>query len=194
MVVIKEYFFHISRDDKWEVGDLISAGIKENPFWLACKNYSPQISLNGEVMSIFAMIDQNPNFTVTKSNIDFLYQNLKNVCKETAFYIREQVFEDVRKELYPQLPSRKKCLWICKENELSYWKTLGGTEKRYLLTLEVTGEVFCGDDTWLTADSLSSVVYSERANRYWAGELGTTPRKEYLFYGQAVVKEISSFQ
>ena len=62
---------------------------------------------------------------------------------------------------------------------------------RSLLTLELNGELFCGDDHWLTADTFSSVVYSERAKHYWNGLMSPSPRKEFLFYGNAIVKEIS---
>jgi hypothetical protein len=96
---------HISRDNKWKIGDTFTVGLQENPFWLICKNYSPKVKVNEQEMSLFKMLDQSPNFEVTPNNIDFLYNNLKEVSKEVALYIREQVFEEVRKEHFPQLPS-----------------------------------------------------------------------------------------
>lgn len=184
--------YHISRENTWNIGDVLIAGKDENQFWRICKDYSKTVNVDGQTMSIFQMIDSVPNFEVTQNNITFLYQNLKEISKETAFYIREQVFEDVRQKFFPQLPSRQKCLWVCEENQLPYWKTMKENCQRSLLALELNGELFCGDDHWLTADTFSSIVYSERANHYWAGEMSSSPRKEFLFYGEAIVKDIIS--
>ena len=191
MNVENKMMYHISRENNWNIGDILIAGAKENQFWRICKDYSKMIRVNGVEMSIFQMIDQVSDFDVTQNNITFLYQNLKDISKETAFYIREQVFEDVRSKDYPLLPSRQKCLWVCEEDQLAYWRTMKENCQRSLLTLELNGELFCGDDHWLTADTFSSVVYSERAKHYWAGEMSSTPRKEFLFYGKAIVKEIT---
>ena len=42
MRVDKQIMYHISRENNWNVGDRITAGIEDNPFWLACINYSPK--------------------------------------------------------------------------------------------------------------------------------------------------------
>lgn len=194
MKIKNRILFHISRENNWKVEDKITSGERENPFWLKCKNYSPKINKDNHIITMFEMFDQNPSFEATQDSIDFLYQQLKNVSKETAFYIREQVFEEVRKEFYPQLPSRQKCLWLSEEDQLPYWKSIVDNEQGYLLTLELNGKVFCGDEYWLKADTFSSIEYVDRAKHYWSGELSSIPRKEYLFHGQGIIKEIISFQ
>ena len=191
MNVENKIMYHISRDNNWNIGDVLVAGEKDNQFWSICKDYSKTVRVNGKEMTIFQMIDIVPNFEITQNNITFLYQNLKDIAKETAFYIREQVFEDIRQKHYPELPSRQKCLWVCETDQLSYWKTMKESCQRSLLKLELNGELFCGDDHWLTADTFSSVVYTERAQHYWRGEMSISPRKEFLFYGKAIVKEIT---
>lgn len=40
----------------------------------------------------------------------------------------------------------------------------------------------------------SSIDYVDKAKHYWSGELSSIPTKEYLFYGQAIIKEITPFQ
>ena len=192
MKVENKIMYHISRNNSWNDGDIINAGLDENPFWNICKNYSKMIRVNGVEMSVFEMIERVNNFDVTQQNISFLYQVLKDISKETAFYIREQIFEDVRNKEYSMLPSRQKCLWVCEEDQISFWKTINEGRQCSLLTLELTGELFCGDDHWLKADTFSSVEYLERAKHYWSGEMSTNPRKEFLFYGKAIVKGVSS--
>lgn len=183
--------FHISRENKWKIGDIITSGTQENPFWTKCKTFSCYPNINGEVMSMFTMFEKFPKLDLTQANLEYIYELLKNVSKEMAFYIREQVFEDVREEFYPQLPSRQKCLWLSDEEQLSYWKTINISELQWLLTLELQGNIFCGDAYWLRADTLSSIEYIDRAKRYWSGEISNVPRKEYLFSGQAIINEIT---
>lgn len=190
MNIQKNILFHISPKNIWKIGDTIIAGKQENPFWLACKNYSPRIEVNEETISMFTMFDKYPQLDLTQDTLNYIYQLLKNVSKEMAFYIREQVFEDVRKEFYPKLPSRQKCLWLSDEDGLSYWRTMTIGEQQYLLTLELDGNIFCGDEYWLKADTLSSIEYANRAKHYWSGDMTNRSVKEYLFYGQAIIKDI----
>ena len=189
MRIENETMLHISRETNWKIGDKIIVGEDENPFWNVCRNFSPVVEVNGQKMPLFEMFTRCESFDVTENNINFLYSHLKGISTEVAFYIREQVFEDVRKEKFNSLPSRHKCIWLTDDENLAYWKTMS-EERRALLTLELNGDIFCGDDNWLTANTLSSVEYEQRALHYWNGEFSIAPRKEYLFYGQAIVKEI----
>lgn len=181
--------YHISRDNNWKIGDVIIAGEKENEFWKKCKDFSPVVNVNEESISLFEMFNRCKTFDVTENNVNFLYQHLKGISKEVAFYIREQVFEKVRSEYFSDLPSRQKCLWLTDIKSLDYWKTMSN-DRRSLLTLELNGNVFCGDDCWLTANTFSSVEYEKRALHYWNGEHSKMPIMEFLFYGQAIVKNI----
>ena len=190
MRVDKHIMYHISRENNWNVGDMITAGIDYNPFWLACLDYSPKVSINNHVMSIHEMIEKKIAFGVSQQNIDFLYKKLRDVSKEFSFLVRELVFEDYRKANFPDLPSRQKCLWTTESTKLPYWKTMSQNTQRSLLTLELEGELFCADEHWLKADTFSAATYLERAKHYWAGDMSSSPIKEYLFSGIALVKEI----
>lgn len=193
MKVEKQIMYHISRENHWKVGDVIVAGKHDNPFWLACKNYSPTVTANGQKMSVFEMINNRPSFDDLAENIDLLYNALGAVSKEFSFFVREQVFEDYRRENYLDLPSRQKCLWVTEMNQLSYWKTMEQNVLRSLLTLELDGELFCADERWLTANTFSGVEYLERAKHYWAGEKSSFPIEEYLFCGNATIIEVQQF-
>lgn len=184
--------YHISRSDHWKIGDVLICGEKENPFWRKCKDFSPEVRIDDQKMSLFEMFEKVKGFSAVQQNISFLLENLKLISKECAFYIREQAFEDVRQRRYPELPSRKTCLWVTAADGVEYWKTIVTTGQRFLLQLELKGKLFCGDDHWLEIDTLSSVKYAERAEHYWAGEMSSQPNKEYLFSGRAIVKNVSA--
>lgn len=191
MKVINKEMLHITKENKWKIGDVITSGVKENPFWLFYQNYSLDIRLNQQPMSIFEMFEQSPDFDVTQNNIDFLYDKLKIVSKEFSFYVREHVFEEVRKEHFPQLPSRLKCLWITEETQLPYWRTMSIDKKQYLLTVVLDGNIFCADEYWLKANTFSRDEYYERANHYWSEEMSKSPKTEFLFYGNAIIKRVT---
>ena len=182
--------YHISRKLDWQIGDVLICGEKNNPFWETCTSFEPRISFQGQKITLFELFDKCPEIQTTEENVKSLYNNLKTISKECAFYIREQVFEDIRTKYYPDKPSRQKCLWVTDEEQLSYWKTISPNTPRCILTLELDGIIFCGDDYWLTVNTFSSIVYAERAHHYWSGETSSHSHKEYLFYGLATIKEL----
>lgn len=189
-IIESEGFFHISRENRWNIGDTITAGLNENPFWLLSKDFSPALLVNNEAIPLFEVFEKYEQFDLTQNNIDWLYTQLKTISKETAFYIRERVFEDVRKEFFPHLPSRQKCLWVSKGDQLPYWRSISPELQRTILKLDLNGDIFCADDYWLQANTLSSIEYTEKAKHYWSGEIVTEEHLEYLFSGTAVIKEI----
>lgn len=184
--------YHISRDNHWKQGDVINSGERDNPFWAKCKDYSPLFPVNDQTMPLFKAFNTLVTIDATRKNVDNLYNNLKTISTECALYIREQVFEDIRKTAYPQLPSRHTCLWVAEYDQINYWKTIVTSAPRILLRLELDGFLFCGDDYWLSADTFSSIEYEQRAHHYWASEMSDTPRKEFLFSGKALVVDVCS--
>lgn len=189
MRIHEEIMYHISTRNDWKKGDTIISGNQDNPFWNQCKDIDWRVNVNNRLMTICEMFESFQTFDVTQNNIDFLYKNLKDGFTEAALYIREQVFEAVRLHEYPELPSRQKCLWVTQQDQVPYWRTMHNRDQVNLLTLRLNGDIFCGDDHWLKADTLSSIVYEQRARHYWAGEMHVTPRKEFLFSGEATIIE-----
>lgn len=193
--VWKKYFYHISRSNEWSMGQNVVVGKMENDFWRMCKQDVNRVVFDGIEMSVFELInliendELNISFDVTRESVEFLFKNLSHVAKESALYKREQTFEEVRKKYHHKLPSRQKCLWVCDEKNLEYWK-MACPKGKTLLTLELTGKIFCGDNGWLITDTLSNMVYEERARHYWNGEMLEGSPKEYLFCGKATVKKI----
>ena len=179
-------WLHISRETSWKIGNKIVAGEEFNEFWKGCKTFSPTI----EGISCCDLInvpdeDWNKLFKPT-----LLAKGLKTVSKEFALYKREQVFEQVRKEQFNDLPSRQKCIWLTDEENLEYWKTMS-TEEKCLLTLELQEEkMICCDESWLYIDTFLDDEYERRARNYWTGSVSNAPHLEYLFYGTAIVKNI----
>lgn len=190
--VYNKILYHISRENSWVIGQILTVGKEENPFWSKCKDYSPMVILGEKSIPLRKLLKQcqEPPFPPSEENFQWLYEQLKNMSQEFAFYVREQTFEDVREQYYPELPSRYCCLWLAEKDTIPYWKTMDNCP-RSLLELELQGTLFCGDEYWLHTDSLSSCEYTKRAHHFWRGEMSQEPRKEYMFCGKALIKNVS---
>lgn len=186
----KPIMYHISDRLDWRIGDTLICGEKYNHFWTVCATLDPVTTILGESMTYFELFDKCNALDPAQVDLADLYKNLKDISKECAFYIREQVFEDVRKQYYPDRPSRQTCLWVTEADQLSYWKTMNENIDRSILTLELDGELFLCDDYWLKANTFSSVKYTERAHQYWSGKMSVNPHKEVLFHGKATILNI----
>jgi hypothetical protein len=123
------------------------------------------------------------------------YLNLGGLLRNYLLLIREDVFEEVRASLYPDQPSRKKCLWVIANNENLndaiefWWEELN--RKGQLLKLELTGDVFHANEQYLQLSLKPLVFLKEEARNYWKGKTGDYSKNdEYLFVGKAKVIDI----
>ena len=112
---------------------------------------------------------------------------------DSAMITRELMFEEVRKELNPNLPSRLKCLYVCKtKKEIKDWIDIfRRTNKKdfQILKLKLTGSIFVGDASFILRQYISLNRKKEQAKMYWNGEK-KDKINEYLFVGTAVVEDI----
>ena len=123
--VANKIMYHISRENNWNIGDVLIAGERENQFWSICKDYSPRVIVDGKEMSIFQMIDQVSNFEVTQNNITFLYQKLKDV------YIKH---EDIIKMFDGQLIltfTENRSRHLPRDKQNLYYLTIDFNQKEY---------------------------------------------------------------
>ena len=122
-----------------------------------------------------------------------LAKQMYGVMKDQAILIRELVFEDVRLQQFPSLPSRKSCAFLFREEHAElWWKKLGGpTARRPIAEVVATGEAHFGDEQYLRADCIPYDEHCEKAVLYWKG----TPedraeREEVVFFGEFEVVSI----
>ncbi len=109
------------------------------------------------------------------------------------------IFEDVRKETFPNNPSRRTCIYLLHEDHVAYPENnpfrliSNNLIDRYLVKVEAVScykEVFTGDATFLNCNTDSLAVFWENAAKYWKSEHTDTPMKEVLFEGKLRVSEI----
>jgi Protein of unknown function (DUF2441) len=75
--------------------------------------------------------------------------------KEQCTLIREYIFEEVRANYFPQLPSRRTCIWVVEKNAVPYWWARLDGEHKEIFRLDLTGVLHRADERHLAADALS---------------------------------------
>lgn len=122
--------------------------------------------------------------------------NLSKALAESDFVIRELAIEEVRKEKFPQCPSRLKCMFLTdkKENVMSgvkeFYKKGFGTQFQ-AVTVKVTGNIFYAKSVVMPRIGLSYGGYKELAEKYWSQDQKVDDEvQEILFEGEAEIVEI----
>ncbi|WP_416729213.1 DUF2441 domain-containing protein [Fictibacillus sp. JL2B1089] len=121
-LIENEYYYHIQRaqTNQWEIGKTYFIGKEKNEFvshFDTTDVYCP----NDLHQSILTLLNKNED--VPNDMLIYTLNNYLNVSNHYKKLAREYVFEEVRADFFPNLPSRQKCLWVMPVNEeiLSYW-------------------------------------------------------------------------
>ncbi|MCK4661235.1 MAG: DUF2441 domain-containing protein [Bacteroidales bacterium] len=110
--------------------------------------------------------------------------------KQYLKWIQEEIFEKVRLEKFPDLPSRQKCLWICSLDDLPKWlKIFKGSENK-ILKIRVTGKIHKTDGLLIDSDTYFINEFEKRAIDYWTGKIEHKDEIEFLFHGDLEVLNV----
>ncbi|MED4403252.1 DUF2441 domain-containing protein [Metabacillus fastidiosus] len=170
-IVEDRVFYHIYRKvswnpySMWELGHTYFIGKERNPF---IKYYD----------LTDCVYNQNDN------------QSLISAIRHYQIYVREQIFEEVRKEFFPNMPSRFKGLWVIEEDikTLNYWWKVFG-ESGTIIKLILNGKIHRGNEQYLQLTGREADFIRQQAFKYWSGSKGLNPN-EVVFEGFAKVYEI----
>lgn len=200
-----ETFYHISNkpDCDWKVGDEIEFGVEQNYMWQSFLMNGDFIELEDEKIPADLIIEHaldhymkiyyapmqmknyhfNPLHTL-KEAVDSL-RNLKIIK-------RELVFESIRKEFYPELPSRHKCIWLIPDDEksLEFWRRdVFKLNNPKIFKLSVDGKTHRASQQWLICRTYSLNEINSMAHKYWQGENSGSIDDEILFVGKIRILE-----
>lgn len=187
--VNKKIYYHINTGNKLNVDDVLNIGDRYNNFYYEIYNgeYLLEEKDANEIL-----INKRKNKDYTINDIDefkVVYETINN----SAMITRELMFEEVRKEINNELPSRLKCLYVCETlEEIEEWLNIfkRTNKKDYqILELELTGKVFTGDASYILRQNISLNKKREQAKEYWNGNK-INCHNETLFEGTAVVRSI----
>ena len=166
-------YYHI-QNEQWkcqslQIGQTIFVGRKKNPFveYYDHTNFTIQDPQTKRWYSYNQIANSMVKYINTKKKdehlVNFYHFNpeetvkeLTNVLQDYILLVREWIFEEVRMEFFPNLPSRQRCLWVIPENETSiqyWWNAMnkGRNENKFwrILKLELTGKIYRTNQQYL---------------------------------------------
>ena len=190
MKVNKELFYHAYSGEKVKVGDVLvfNSGTHNKMYDEVYNNEYKIDGIDANELLINKKRNQERSFLIDE------FELLLNTVNNDAFVLRELALEEVRKSKYPAYPSRLSCLYITKTKEeaINWIKILKRNKKKckQVLTLELTGEIFCFDGNLMKRQNASYQKHLENAELYWNSI--DTNNSEILFYGEAKVIKIEN--
>ncbi|MFA1818992.1 DUF2441 domain-containing protein [Virgibacillus oceani] len=168
--VVNEIFYHCnstSNQNPYNLlseGDILNIGKTINPFMSSYENQVPNVINNKQALI---------------SAVTFYWH-----------YARETIFEEERKNINENLPSRFTSLWVGDYESMKDWKMHFEHNKVQLLELSLTGVVFKCDATFVEGNPIPLSKVRENANKYWGGHVLDNKKVEYLFTGKAKVIKV----
>ncbi len=131
-----------------------------------------------------------PNYGITINNSRYYSHNKVNYTQ----YLKEQLFETVRKTKYPSLPSRLNCIYVVDDVRyaLQYIQKMN---KKYLYRVTIKNKKKSAkvDMNLLDCNNKSFNEVVVIADKYFSGVSSEHPFYEYLIEGTVVVENRIDF-
>lgn len=184
---MKENLYHIHRknckDELWKVGNEFEVGLENNIFFDFSLNFNSLILINNQKYPFFAVYDYYKEQRDIENQINLLNTS-KDFINEYQLLIRELGMEEIRKNFYPHLPSRQKCIWLCRKNQINYWKKFISGELE-IFEIEIFDIPFKSRNSLISLPSDSYNTILDKAQLYWSEKnYIDNEDDEYLYVGK----------
>ncbi|MFG0772892.1 DUF2441 domain-containing protein [Vibrio plantisponsor] len=194
-------FFHINRTvpwyemNKWNIGDVIETSDNHNPFFRFFKTHSKTYALTTPDNTVVQIPGKQFLVDVRdgKINCPNVAQVAVDLTAHFVNYVRELIWEDIRKNEFPHLPSRQRCLWLINDKQgVKYWLDRFGLDINdfQITKVKVDGKLHISSDEHLLIDSEPMDTTILKARAYWNGQISNPTSVEVLFEGKLQVIEI----
>lgn len=194
-------YFHINRvlpyspHSLLKAGDAVDVGGESNPYFRFYQNHKktyPLTTDNGQTLQIPGV-----KFLGGVNRGEINCPNISGIAHELSTHlaglIGELVWEDIRKNEFPHLPSRQRCIWLIPDIAgVKYWiSRLGVTLGTYqVLRVRCQGRVHVASEKYLLGDSVPLEEAISNARQYWLGVIPEPNTDEIIFEGRCIVQEI----
>lgn len=182
--------YQVATDRNYKVGDKIYFGNEPNGQEFNCVN----LSFNKEGQPLHKLGFDNARKGIFKNKS--LIIELSKALSNYDFIMREFALEEVRKQQFPNLPSRFRCMYLSEDEETCLHNLQGfinrgvGTSFQ-AIKVKVNGEAHFVKDYGVDRLGLSFNEYKEEAVKYWnQNPHSASATKEILFVGDVEIVEI----
>ncbi len=187
-----ELLYHIHKkgfyDNLWKEGNELVIGNQNNAFIALALNFKSTIVVDNIIYSFW---DAYNNF-LNNWDIDTkmrLLNDANNYINEYQILIRELGMEKVRKNHFEKLPSRYKCIWLCRKNQIDYWRNILNEETE-IYEVETFNQPFKTRNSLIPSkiDSYNDIL--EKSFKYWGeNSLEENEDDEYLYVGKIKINK-----
>lgn len=195
MYVVEKEMFHFHNrkvyNDVWTLNnEFVVDDNFEASYISRLRHYTTAIDLaDGKSISLNVVINKCLEEQLSKETLIELLKEASHLIRGINIIKREMALEEIRKQKYPELPSRKHSIWLCNENGIKYWsEALSNNEiKVDLYKVLVTGILFKSSDLFFPKTISDYETNLKEAESYWNPQFTDEEqekRAEYLFQGR----------
>lgn len=192
---------HVAQNEKiqWRVGSVLRTGdATSNPYCRAVLDYHHTLSVGPAQMPIsvalkIAGLHNNvPIPGLRKFSVNEIAENCAEIIESHFKAIREYEFEAIRRDEFPHLPSRMRCVWLTENGAIKHWRgRLDGRVNPILLKVATEGREHKANEGHLSVEVQSISELRASARAYWRGE----PHKgEYEILLEGAMKVLEIYQ
>ena len=184
-------------DNIWQVGNELIVSDNFNSYYgKIINNFNTAVKYNNGSVSLEMIIEKILKEigieNIDLKTIEYLLKDSLNIITNTNIFNRELMLEDLRKDNFPNLPSRLHSIWVTDDKSLDFWeKQMSNNKKLVLYRVLLTGNMFKSSDTFIPDNNLTVKEMYEKSFKYWNPSFSEEDlcKAEYLFQGKVKVLE-----
>lgn len=189
VIILRENkkLYHIHKlnnnDEMWKIGNELDFGKEKNNFTKVSFKFESKIQIANTdypYLNVDSYYQSNGDVI---NQLDLLH-TARNFISEYQILIRELGMEEIRKESFSHLPSRRKCIWLCRENQIDFWKKFI-CDRVEVFEVEISNSAFRTRNSLipLPSDSYNDILH--KSKQYWGyNSTNENEDDEYLYIGK----------
>ncbi|MFQ6724247.1 MAG: DUF2441 domain-containing protein [Clostridia bacterium] len=187
--------YQVATDRNYKVGDILTFN-KDIPNGQSNRVFNTDFRLNGGRPSDEMYYVAKRKFKKFKSKEDIY--SISHILEYYDVTVKEMAIEEVRKEYFPNLPSRLHCMYLSLTKDIALRNLKSMAESRekngknfQAVAVKLNGTIFKAGKVYMSREGQSYNYYKEKAVSYWKKKvLKDEEVKEVLFEGTAEIVEI----
>ena len=200
MIVNEKEMYHIHNNkvynDLWIPGNEII--IEDNfdaSYSRILKYFSTAINIDNQIVTLNEIIDYYLKKDTSKEFLIELLKNASHIILGMNIFKRELALEEIRRQRYSDLPSRRHSIWLCDKEGLEFWEKQISNRGKYdvnLYKVLVSGNLFKTSEYFIPNDYSDYYTNLMEAETYWNPKFENEEqekRAEYLFQGKLKILE-----
>ena len=190
MKVKDKILYQVATDRNYKIGDKIRFGDEPNGQEFNCLNLS--FNKDGEPLHKLGYDNAKKGIFKNKN----LLLDMSKALSNYDFIMREFAMEEVRRQQFPNLPSRFRCMFLSEDEDtclhnLEGFINRGAGKNLQAIKVKVNGEAHFVKTFGISRLGLSFNEYMKEAVEYWSQDQNSNAAiKEILFVGDVEVVEI----